>query len=51
MDEGFFSTKAENMLKLIDYLTETYGGVVEYLKSFGVSDELMDRIRAKFVEN
>ena len=51
MDEGFFSTKAENMLKLIDYLTETYGGVVEYLKSFGVSEELMDRIRAKFVEN
>ena len=50
MDEGFFSTKAENMLKLIDYLTETYGGVVEYLRLIGISEELMDRIRDKFVE-
>ena len=51
MDEKFFETPASAMLTLIDYLTETYGGVVEYLTHIGISQETMDAIRAKFVED
>ncbi len=51
MDDSFFNTPAEAMLKLIDYLTENYGGVVEYLRLIGVSEETMDAIRGKFVVN
>ena len=50
MSGSFFETPASAMLTLIDYLTETYGGVVEYLRSVGVSEELMEKIRAKFTE-
>ena len=49
-DEGFFQTPASAMLTLIDYLTERYGGVVEYLTAIGVSQADMDAIRKKFVE-
>lgn len=50
MDDSFFETPASAMLTLIGYLDKTYGGVVEYLKVIGVSQETMDAIRHKFVE-
>lgn len=51
MDESFFQTPASAMLTLIDYLNEKYGGVVNYLRDVvGVSQETMDAIREKFVE-
>ena len=50
MDDSFFETPASAMLTLIDYLTETYGGVVAYLRSIGVPQAVMDRIREKFTE-
>ncbi len=51
MDQSFFETPPEAMLTLLDYLTKTYGGVVDYLKHIGVPQETMDAIREKFVED
>ncbi len=51
MDSGFFETPASAMLTLLDYLTKTYGGVVEYLKSIGVPNEVLEKLRAKLVED
>ncbi len=48
--DDFFQTPASAMLTLIDYLTERYGGVVEYLRFIGVPESVMDRIREKLVE-
>lgn len=50
MGDSFFKTPAEAMLTLINYLEEKYGGVVEYLRLIGISEEVMNKIRAKFVE-
>ncbi len=51
MDDSFFQTPASAMLTLIDYLDETYGGAVKYLRDVvGVSSAAMDTIREKFVE-
>lgn len=50
MEGGFFETPASAMLTLIDYLTEKYGGVVEYLRSIGLPEETMNAIREKFTE-
>lgn len=50
MDDSFFQTPASAMLTLIDYLENTYGGVVEYLKMIGVSSEIMEEIKVKFTE-
>lgn len=51
MDESFFQTPAAAMLTLIDNLTARYGSVVDYLRSIGVTEETMQRIREKFVED
>ncbi len=51
VDESFFETPAAAMLMLIDDLTARYGSVVDYLKTIGVSEETMQKIREKFVEN
>ena len=50
MDDSFFRTPAEAMLTVIDYLTQKYGGVVSYLKEIGVPEEVMEKIKEKFVE-
>ena len=50
MGDDFFQTPASAMLTLIDYLTEQYGGVVEYLRFIGIPEALMERLRDKFVE-
>lgn len=50
MDDSFFQTPASAMLMLLEYLTKTYGGVVEYLKTIGISEELLTALREKFTE-
>lgn len=50
MDDSFFKTPPEAMLTLVDYLTEKYGSVVDYLRLIGVSEETMDKIREKFID-
>lgn len=50
MDESFFQTPASAMLTLIDYLQETYGGVVEYLRQIGIPEATMECIRNKLTE-
>lgn len=49
MEPQFFETPPRAMMTLITYLTETYGGVVHYLQKIGVSQDIMDKIRAKFL--
>ena len=49
-DDSIFHTPASAMLGLQDALTARYGSVVEYLRAAGVSQAVMDAIRAKFVE-
>ena len=49
-DNDFFETPASAMLNLVDYFQTTYGGVVPFLREIGVTDQVMDAIRAKFVE-
>lgn len=51
LNESFFRTPPEAMLALVNYLTEAYGGVVEYLRKIGIPEETMDAIRYKFTEN
>ena len=51
MGADFFETPASAMLTLIDYLTEKYGGVVEYLRGIGVPETVMEKIREKFTED
>lgn len=48
-DDSIFHTPASAMLRLQDYLTMRYGSVVQYLRTAGVTDAVMDAIRAKFV--
>lgn len=50
MDDSFFQTPASAMLMLLEYLQKTYGGVVEYLKTIGITDELLAALRDKFTE-
>lgn len=50
MDEGFFRTKAEYMLQLLDYLDQTYGGVLPFLTECGVSEDTLNAIRRKFIQ-
>ena len=51
MDNRFFETPPSAILTLTNYLTEKYGGIVEYLRHIGVPESTMDAIRAKFVED
>lgn len=50
LDDSFFQTPASAMLTLIDYLTETYGGVVDYLRTIGVEASVIEALRKKLVE-
>jgi len=50
MDDSFFQTPASAMMTVIDYLTEHYGGVVEYLRKIGVPEEIFEKIRNRFLE-
>ncbi len=48
---GFFGSVPETMETALCHLNEKYGGVVGYLKDCGVSDEAIQKLRAKFVED
>ncbi|MBK8029088.1 MAG: tyrosine-protein phosphatase [Chloroflexi bacterium] len=43
-------TKAEAMLELMRHIGQTYGGASGYLRSVGITDEQIARLRARFVE-
>ena len=43
-------TKAESMLELLKHIRQTYGGAAEYLRSIGITDEQLTRLRARFVQ-
>ncbi|MBQ1378334.1 MAG: tyrosine-protein phosphatase [Lachnospiraceae bacterium] len=47
---GFFATLPTYMQKMLEYLDEHYGGMIPYLKACGVTDDIMKRIKDKFVE-
>lgn len=48
-DDSIFHTPASAMLALEDYLTGRYGSVTEYLRTAGVTDDVLEDIRRKFV--
>ena len=49
-DPSVFHTPASAMLGVVDYLTERYGSVPAYLETAGVTADVADAIRARFVE-
>ena len=48
---AFFGSVPETMETAICHMKENYGGIVGYLKAAGVSDETLEKLRAKFVED
>ncbi len=50
MAYSFLYTSPTNMFILMDHFEKKYGGVENYLRSCDISDEVMDKIRDKFVE-
>ena len=47
--DPFFSTAPENMKTLLAHLHEKYGGVPDYLRACGVSDELAAKLKARLL--
>ena len=50
-DETMFHTPASAMLGFLEYLCGRYGSVEAYLHTAGVTDEVLNAIRKKFVES
>lgn len=50
LSDPFFSTAPDNMFELLEYLDGKYGGVCGYLRDCGATEELLSRIRDKFLE-
>jgi len=48
---AFFGSVPESMEAALCHMNEKYGGVPGYLKSAGVSEEALTKLRAKFVED
>ncbi len=48
---GFFGSVPESMEAALCHVNEKYGGVPGYLKDAGVSEETLEKLRAKFVED
>ncbi len=46
-DENFYSD-ANNMAALLNYINKNYGSVMGYIKSIGVDDETVEKIRSRF---
>ena len=46
----FLSTKWENMVMLLEYISRTYGGMAGYVRECGVAQETVDIIRGRFIE-
>ena len=49
MDNAFFETPASAMAGLIGHMQANYGGVVPFLQEAGVTRDVMDAIRKKWV--
>jgi protein-tyrosine phosphatase len=47
--DPFFSTAPENMEALLKHLHENYGGIPDYLRACGVSDELASKLKARLL--
>jgi len=50
IDSPFNQTAPENMRKLLDHLNSTYGSVINYILSCGVTQDTIDKIKAKLTE-
>lgn len=48
---GFFGSVPESMEALLFHLKEKYGGVTGYLEDCGISDETIEKLRLKLLEN
>jgi len=46
----FCQTPPTNMYILLDFIEKNYGDMESFVKSCGVTDEIIEKIRAKFVE-
>ena len=49
-DDPFFATQPENMLRLLAYLRERYGGVPDYLSACGLSQARQDALRRRLTQ-
>ena len=49
--DEFERSPAETMLALLDYFDTRYGGVLGFLREVGVTEETIERIREKFLED
>lgn len=50
LNRGFFSTSQNTMRAVLKYLKEEYGGTMEYFKYCGVTDEMIQKLKNKFVD-
>ncbi len=50
LPQSFFETPASAMLTLLDHFQKEYGGVVEYLRSIQVPEQVLVTIRSKLVD-
>ena len=50
LSSGFFCTLPTFMRRTLEHLDKAYGGMIPYLRACGVSEDVMEKIRAKFVE-
>ena len=48
-EENFYST-AETMAALLNYINRTYGSVMQYISSIGVSQDTIEKIRQKLLK-
>lgn len=48
--DELFESDESNMIRLLDYLNEKYGGVINYLKSTGVTGHTFELLRKKMLE-
>ena len=47
--DPFFSPAPKNMKTLLRHIRETYGGIPEYLRECGVSEELMEKLKNRLL--
>ena len=48
---GFFGSVPESMEALWYYVQENYGGIPGYLRDCGVTEETLEKLRDKFLED
>lgn len=50
LDDPFFSTSPENMLRLTAHINKEYGGICSYLESCGISKETLLSLKNRLVQ-